>query len=112
MTTAMADPLQRLSEALDGEQRALVEHDVAALVVATGNKLEALRELERDPPLHDAARLKELAQRNHANGVLLARRRREINWALRQLGRSETSAAYDAKGQAQTVQARRPLAVA
>lgn len=108
----MGDPLERLSDALDGEQRALIEHDVAALVAATGKKLEALRELERQPPLHNADRLKELAERNHANGVLLARRRREVNWALRQLGRSEAAPSYDAKGQAQTVHARRPLAVA
>jgi len=112
MNLTMGDPLQRLSEALEGEQRALVEHDVAALVTATGRKLDALRELERNPPLHEAARLKELAERNHANGVLLSRRRREVNWALRQLGRSEDAPAYDAKGQAQTVHARRPLAVA
>lgn len=112
MNLSMGDPLERLSDALDGEQRALIEHDVAALVAATGKKLEALRELERQPPLHNADRLKELAERNHANGVLLARRRREVNWALRQLGRSESAPAYDAKGQAQTVHARRPLAVA
>ncbi|WP_313398388.1 flagellar protein FlgN [Stenotrophomonas sp.] len=112
MNLSMGDPLERLSDALDGEQRALIEHDVAALVAATGKKLEALRELERQPPLHNADRLKELAERNHANGVLLARRRREVNWALRQLGRSEAAPAYDAKGQAQTVHARRPLAVA
>ncbi len=112
MNLSVGDPLERLSDALDGEQRALIEHDVAALVAATGKKLEALRELERQPPLHNADRLKELAERNHANGVLLARRRREVNWALRQLGRSEAAPAYDAKGQAQTVHARRPLAVA
>ncbi|MGE8280482.1 MAG: flagellar protein FlgN [Stenotrophomonas sp.] len=112
MNLSMGDPLERLSDALDGEQRALVEHDVAALVAATGKKLEALRELERHPPLHNGERLKELAERNHANGVLLARRRREVNWALRQLGRSEAAPSYDAKGQAQTVHARRPLAVA
>ena len=57
-------------------------------------------------------RLQELAERNRANGVLLARRRREVNWALRQLGRSEASSAYDAKGQANTLHTRRPLAVA
>ncbi len=112
MNLTPATPLQRLSEALDGEQQALVEHDIAALVVATGKKLEALRELERHPPLQEAARLRELAERNHANGVLLSRRRREVNWALRQLGRSEDAPAYDAKGQAQTMHTRRPLAVA
>ncbi len=112
MNLTMVDPLQRLSEALEGEQRALIEHDVPALVAATGNKLEALRELERNPPMNASERLKELAERNHANGVLLSRRRREVNWTLRQLGRSENAPGYDAKGQTQTVQARRPLAVA
>ncbi len=112
MNLTMVDPLQRLSEALEGEQRALVEHDVPALVAATGRKLEALRELERNPPLNAAGRLKELAERNQANGVLLSRRRREVNWTLRQLGRSEDAPAYDAKGQTETLQARRPLAVA
>lgn len=112
MNLSMGDPLQRLSEALDREQRALAEHDVAALVAATSTKLDALRELERNPPLEQAGRLKELAERNQANGVLLARRRREVNWALRQLGRSEDAPAYDARGQAQMVHARRPLAVA
>ncbi len=108
----MTDPLQQLSEALDGERQALVEHDVQALISATGLKLEALRQLEARPPLEQAERLRELAERNRANGMLLARRRREVGWALRQLGRSETSASYDAKGQSQQLHARRPLAVA
>ena len=108
----MTDPLQQLSDALDGERQALIDHDIPALIAATGRKLEALRVLEAQPPLEQAERLRELAERNRANGVLLARRRREVNWALRQLGRSEDAPAYDAKGQAQTVHARRPLAVA
>ena len=112
MKLGVADPLQQLSDALDGERQALVEHDLQALVAATSLKLEALRILEARPPLEHAERLRELAERNHANGVLLARRRREVNWALRQLGRSENAPSYDAKGQAQTVHARRPLAVA
>jgi flagellar biosynthesis/type III secretory pathway chaperone len=48
----------------------------------------------------------------HANGILLARRRREVNWALRHLGRAESSGAYDAQGQTSTLSAPRPLAVA
>lgn len=112
MTTDMADPLQQLSEALDGERQALIEHDVPALIAATGRKLEALRVLEQQPPLEQAERLRELAERNRANGVLLARRRREVSWTLRQLGRSENASAYDAKGQAQQLHTRRSLAVA
>ena len=112
MKPAMSDPLQRLSDALDVERQALVDHDVQALIRATSAKLDALRALEGTPPLGQAAELQELAERNRANGVLLSRRRREVNWALRQLGRSEESSAYDAKGQSNTLHTRRPLAVA
>lgn len=112
MKLAMGNPLQQLSDALDGERQALVDHDVPALIAATGRKLEALRILEAQPPVEHAAKLQELAERNRANGALLARRRREVNWALRQLGRSETASAYDAKGQSQLLHTRKPLAVA
>lgn len=108
----MSEPLQRLSEALDDERQALVAHDVHALIRATGAKLEALRTLENALPVGQAEQVAELAERNRANGVLLARRRREVNWALRQLGRSEDAPAYDAKGQAQQSRGGRPLAVA
>ena len=108
----MNEPLQRLSDALDEERQALIAHDVHALIRATGEKLEALKVLEVSPPLGHVQQLQELAERNIANGVLLSRRRREVNWALRQLGRSESAAAYDAKGQSQMLHTRRPLAVA
>lgn len=112
MTAAMSEPLQRLAQALDVERQALVEHDVHALIRATGAKLEALRALEGAPPVGEGEQLQELAERNRANGVLLSRRRREVNWALRQLGRTEDASAYDAKGQSHTVNIGRPLAVA
>lgn len=112
MKLVTSDPMQRLSDALDGERQALIEHDVHALIRATGEKLEALRALEARPPVDHAGRLQELAERNRANGALLARRRREVNWALRQLGRSENASAYDAKGQSQMLHTRRPLAIA
>ena len=112
MKLAMSEPLQRLSDALDVERQALVEHDVHALIRATGAKLEALRALEAALPVGQAERVQELAERNHANGVLLSRRRREVNWALRHLGRTESSGAYDAQGQTSTTSAPRPLAVA
>ena len=63
MKLGVADPLQQLSDALDGERQALVEHDVQALVAATSLKLEALRILEARPPLEHADRLRELAER-------------------------------------------------
>ncbi|MCC7635315.1 flagellar protein FlgN [Stenotrophomonas rhizophila] len=112
MNLAMSEPLQRLSDALDVERQALIEHDVHALIRATGAKLDALRALEAVLPVGQGERLQELAERNRANGVLLSRRRREVNWALRQLGRSEDASAYDAKGQANIMHTRRPLAVA
>ena len=110
-------PLQRLSAALDEERRAIVEHDVEALVRCTQDKLDALRALEAAAagfgfPEDLQARLAELAEMNHANGILLARRRREVNWALRHLGRTESHGAYDAHGQTSTTSAPRPLAVA
>lgn len=110
-------PLQRLSAALGEERRAILEHDVEALVRATQEKLEALRALEAAAagfgfPDELQGRLAELAEMNHVNGILLARRRREVNWALRHLGRTESSGAYDAQGQTATLSATRPLAVA
>ena len=59
MKLGVADPLQQLSDALDGERQALVEHDVQALVAATSLKLEALRILEARPPLEHAERLRD-----------------------------------------------------
>lgn len=108
----MSEPLQRLSDALAGERRALLEHDVEGLMQAVQAKLDALRELETAVPQGQQQRLRELAEFNRANGALLARRRREVNWALRHLGRSESAPAYDANGQSNTLQASRPLAVA
>ena len=108
----MSEPIQRLSDALDAERQALIEHDVHALIRATGAKLDALRALEGTPPVGQAERLQALAERNRSNGVLLARRRREVNWALRQLGRSEDAPAYDSRGQSHQASSGRPLAIA
>lgn len=115
MNPAMDDSLERLASALAEERRAILEHDVEALVRSTQDKLATLRELEARMPGAGAApfetRLRELAEVNQANGALLARRRREVNWALRHLGRSESGGAYDASGQTETVRRSRPLAV-
>lgn len=112
-----AAPLQRLAAALDEERRAIIEHDVEALVRSTQEKLDALRSLGAAAagfgfPAELQARLAELAEVNQANGILLARRRREVNWALRHLGRSESNGAYDAQGQTSSVSPIRPIAVA
>jgi hypothetical protein len=108
----VSDALQRLGDALAGERQALIDHNVEGLIRATQDKLEALRVLERDVPHGQEARLRELAEVNLANGALLARRRREVNWALRHLGRSESAPAYDAQGQSHTLHASRAIAVA
>jgi len=112
MPAANDAALDRLAAALADERRALLDHDVELLMRSTGEKLAALRELEDAVPQGQGERLAELAEANRRNGALLARRRREVNWALRHLGRAESAPAYDANGQAQQLHARRDLAVA
>ena len=112
MSLAAVHPLDALESALQAERRALLEHDVDGLMRSTQAKLEALAAAERVARPDDMARVGELHELNRANAVLLARRRREVSWALRQLGRSEASSAYDAKGQAHLLHTRKPLAVA
>lgn len=95
-----ADPLEALEHALNAERRALLEHDVDALLSSTTAKLAALRRAETLLPEAAAAeRLTALRVLNQANSVLLARRRREVNWALRHLGRVESTGVYDSTGQ-------------
>jgi hypothetical protein len=98
---AQAHPLDALEDALNEERRALLDHDVDALLRSTQAKLDALRAAERaGATAGDAPRVLALSELNHANGALLARRRREVNWALRHLGRLDADATYDASGQA------------
>jgi flagellar biosynthesis/type III secretory pathway chaperone len=114
MSAVVEQSLDRLAAALGEERRAILEHDVEALIRSTQEKLESLRSLEvlaAGASADFESRLAALAEANHANGALLARRRREVNWALRHLGRSESAGAYDAHGQTNTVKATRPLAV-
>lgn len=114
MPAAMDDLLDKLSTALLEERRAILEHDVEALMRSTQDKLATLRQLEARAPTADASfdtRLRALSEANQANGALLSRRRREVNWALRHLGRSESSGAYDANGQTDTINRSRPLGV-
>lgn len=100
--------LDLLEQALQGERRALLEHDIDALVRSTADKLRALRAVEAVAPSAEShRRVFELSELNRANGALLARRRREVTWALRQLGRTENALAYDARGRTGgTIQAR------
>ena len=99
--TQVGEALDALERALEDERRALLDNDAEALMQSTQAKLVALRRAEMLPPGHaDALRVTALAELNRANGILLARRRREVTWALRHLGRVESSGVYDAGGQA------------
>jgi flagellar biosynthesis/type III secretory pathway chaperone len=92
--------LEALEQALKAEREALLAHDVDALLASTDAKLTALRRAESlAADAGSAGRLGQLRDFNQANGVLLARRRREVNWALRHLGRIESTSVYDSAGQ-------------
>jgi hypothetical protein len=98
--TASLAALDSLEHALQAERAALLSHDVDALVNSTAAKLRALRQVESLPLGGDApARVSALSELNRANSVLLARRRREVSWALRHLGRVDSTGVYDAAGQ-------------
>lgn len=95
------EALDALERALQDERRALLDNDAEALLQSTQAKIVALRRAETLQPGHaEAARVMALSELNRSNGILLARRRREVTWALRHLGRVETSGVYDAGGQA------------
>ena len=97
----VGEALDALERALEDERRALLDNDAEALMQSTQAKLAALRRAETLQPGHaDALRVSALSELNRANGILLARRRREVTWALRHLGRVESSGVYDAGGQA------------
>jgi flagellar biosynthesis/type III secretory pathway chaperone len=97
---ATEHPLVALERALDAERTALLENDVDGLLASTAAKLAALRRAESaQPGTIVAERLEALRLQNQANGVLLSRRRREVGWALRHLGRVESTGVYDARGQ-------------
>lgn len=111
--TAQHGPLADLADALESERRALLDNDVVALLASTEAKVRALRRAEAAPPpgLAAAERLAELRLKNQSNGVLLARRRREVDWALRHLGRTEAGITYGATGFAADRPQARQLAV-
>ncbi|GAB3735761.1 hypothetical protein GCM10028862_19800 [Luteimonas pelagia] len=96
----MADALTALEQALEAERRALLDHDVEALLRSTERKVAAVRVLQGMPPAQlPAERVGALSEFNQANHVLLARRRREVSWTLRHLGRMDATGVYDASGQ-------------
>ena len=97
---SMQASLDALEQALQAERQALLDHDVDALLGSTQAKLVALRQVE-SRPLSDeiSGRVSALSELNRDNSVLLARRRREVTWALRHIGRLESAGVYDAGGQ-------------
>jgi len=106
------DALDALELALAGERKALLENDAQALLTSTAEKVAALRRVESlqpDPGM--AQRVAALREANHANGVLLSRRRREVAWALRHLGRIESTPVYTAAGQTSARPQARPLGI-
>ncbi len=108
------DVLDHLESALLAEREALRGHDVDALMRTTEAKQQALRSAEaQGATLARTApeRLRHLAQINRENGILLARRRRAVTFALRQLGHSDTSS-YTTRGHYASTPARRVLATA
>jgi len=104
--------LDRLAAALADEHRALLQRDVERLLESSQRKRDALQALAANPPDEADERLPELAQANRMNGVLLGRRRHEVDIMLHALGRDEPPAGYDAQGQSRNVQTQRVLAVA
>ncbi|GAB1596607.1 flagellar protein FlgN [Lysobacter claricitrinus] len=97
----VGEALDALERALQDERQALLDNDADALLRSTQAKITALRTAESLKPGHaDAMRVTALSELNRANGILLSRRRREVTWALRHLGRVESSGVYDAGGQA------------
>lgn len=93
------DLIDRLGRALDAEHQALLRNDNEALLRANEAKLQALDGLQRQPPAaSNREQLQALMERNRRNGVLLARRQRQVRWALRHLGRIEAQADYRADG--------------
>ena len=99
MNAMLAPPMDALEAALNDERQALLDNDADRLIASSQAKLSALRLVQSEPLRPDAEpRLRALSDLNRANGALLSRRRREVNWALRHLGRQETGT-YGAGGQ-------------
>lgn len=109
MTATLLDALEA---ALRAEREALHGQDVESLLRSTEAKLQALRAAESAQlGSEDAPRVAALADYNRENGLMLARRRRAVSFALRQLGRTE-AVGYDTRGQRAQDTWSRPIAVA
>lgn len=107
-----AEAMDALAAALEAESRALIDNDADRLLSANDAKLVALRQLQLGAGAGvSPQRLHELMERNRANGVLLARRQRQVRWALRHLGRVDGQQNYGANGRVATYTERRALGI-
>ncbi|HRD71397.1 MAG: flagellar protein FlgN [Xanthomonadales bacterium] len=97
---SMKHALDELDDVLGREREALLKADMDGLAAAGARKIELLQSLSRfSTELATATdRLQQLSEANLANGSLLARRRMDLAWMLRQLGASSRETAYDAQG--------------
>lgn len=99
----VADALDQLMRALDGERDALVALDGEALRSAGEAKLAALDAVgaclgEGAPPAELEGPLRRAYEQHQANAELLLKRRQETGWLLKMLGAVDPAAAYDASG--------------
>jgi flagellar biosynthesis/type III secretory pathway chaperone len=99
----IAELLHALQETLQAERSALIANDAERIYECSENKQRHLRRLNELPAQNDALSgftpdLRALAEMNIANGALIARRRQETVWTLRQLGLYEREGGYDANG--------------
>jgi hypothetical protein len=100
----VAELLRAVKSTLEAEREALVANDAEQIHACSETKLKHMRRLN-DLPSQGVdvlsgftPDLRALAELNVANGALIARRRQETVWTLRQLGLYERDGGYDAYG--------------
>ncbi len=100
----IAELLRAVKATLEAERDALIANDAERIYECSETKLKHMRRLN-ELPAHGGdvlsgftPDLRALAEFNVANGALIARRRQETVWALRQLGLYEREGGYDAYG--------------
>jgi hypothetical protein len=99
----VAELLRALQETLQSERGALIDNDAERIVECSESKMKHLRRLNDLPGQSNVLsgftpELRALAELNVANGALIARRRQETVWTLRQLGLYERDGGYNAQG--------------
>ena len=107
----MSSILVRLKDILAIERRALLEHNADLLMSASKEKLECIQLLGEHPPTDAQSDLRALAEANLANGRLLARRRHEVNWALRNIDNDGKAASYNQDGTPNHPQSSFPIGI-